>query len=140
MWDPTFVLIVSTTVLFKAPLGPHEFLERAAGCPPPALTESEKGEVLLRGVGILRYSSPTASVQWQPDDVAIHTNKWFLGAGFLGAPPILLLNIATSRHELPAYTDSIRTVLLYIYIYIYILYIGNYTILHYIYIYIYIYT
>ena len=31
------------------------------------------------------------SVQWQPDGLTIHTNKWFLGAGFLGAPPISLI-------------------------------------------------
>ena len=30
------------------------------------------------------------SAQWQPDGLTIHTNKWFLGAGFLGAPPISL--------------------------------------------------
>ena len=53
------------------------------------LLNSEKGEVLLRGVGTLRYDfQPNASVQWQPGDLTIHTNKWFLGAGFLGAPPI----------------------------------------------------
>ena len=31
-----------------------------------------------------------ASVQWQPDGLTIRTEKWFLGAGFLGAPPIFL--------------------------------------------------
>ena len=30
------------------------------------------------------------SVQWQPDGLTIHTNKWLLGAGFLQAPPISL--------------------------------------------------
>ena len=50
--------------------------------------ESEKGEVLLRGVGTLRYSfPPNASAQWQPGDLATYTKRWFLGAGFLGAPP-----------------------------------------------------
>ena len=50
---------------------------------------SEKGEVLLRGVGTLRYVFlPNASVQWQPDGLTIHTKKWLLGAGFIGAPPI----------------------------------------------------
>ena len=54
--------------------------------------KSEKGKVLPRGLGgTLRYSfPPNASVQWQPGDLAIHTEKWFLGAGFLGAPPISL--------------------------------------------------
>ena len=66
--------------------------ERVGRAPPPA----EKGEVLLRGVGTLRYvlsSGKTLlvrcpSVQWQPDGLTIRTEKWFLGAGFLGAPPI----------------------------------------------------
>ena len=31
-----------------------------------------------------------STVQWQPDSLTIHTNKWFLGAGFLGASPISL--------------------------------------------------
>ena len=52
---------------------------------------SEKGEVLLRGFGTLRcVVLPNASVQWQPGDLTIHTDKRFLGAGFLGAPPISL--------------------------------------------------
>ena len=52
---------------------------------------SEKGEVLLRGVGTLPYfSPPDASVPWQPDGLTIHTKKWFPGTGFLGAPPISL--------------------------------------------------
>ena len=52
---------------------------------------SEKGEGLLRGVGTLRYLFPPhASVQWQPDGLTIHTKEWFLGARFLGAPPISL--------------------------------------------------
>ena len=58
----------------------------------------EKGEVLLRGVGALRYSfPPNASVQWQPGDLTIHTKKWFLGAGFLGAPPISLMRRPAGR-------------------------------------------
>ena len=52
---------------------------------------SEKGEVLLGGVGTVRYSfPPNASVQWQPGGLTIHTKKCFLGAGFLGAPPTSL--------------------------------------------------
>ena len=39
------------------------------------------------------------SVQWQPDGLTIHTNKWFLGAGFLGAPPIsLMFSFETACH------------------------------------------
>ena len=29
-------------------------------------------------------------MQWQPDGLTIHAKKWFLGAGFLGAPAISL--------------------------------------------------
>ena len=37
---------------------------------------SEKGEVLLRGVGTLRhFSPPDASVQWQPDGLTIHAKQ-----------------------------------------------------------------
>ena len=58
----------------------------------PQLLQSEKLEVLLGGVGTLRYlSPPNASAQWQPGDLTIHTNKWSLGAGFLGSPPIYLI-------------------------------------------------
>ena len=32
----------------------------------------------------------SVSWRWQPDGSTIHTKKWFLGAGFLGAPPISL--------------------------------------------------
>ena len=40
------------------------------------LLTSENGEVLLRGVGTLRYVfPPDASVQWQPDGLTIHTKK-----------------------------------------------------------------
>ena len=53
---------------------------------------SEKGKLLLRGVGTLRYlCSPNAPVRWQPDSLTIHAKKWFPGAGFLGAPPISLI-------------------------------------------------
>ena len=59
--------------------------------------KSEKGEVLLSGVGTLRcLFSPDASLQWQPGGLTIHTNKWFLGAGFLGAFPISLRKMALS--------------------------------------------
>ena len=53
---------------------------------------SEKGEVLLRGVGTQQlFVPPNASVQGQPDGLTIYTKEeWFLGAGFLGAPPISL--------------------------------------------------
>ena len=30
------------------------------------------------------------AVQWQPDGLTLRTQKWFAGAGFLGAPPISL--------------------------------------------------
>ena len=45
----------------------------------PKLSRSDKGEVLLGGVGALRYvCPPSASVQRQPDGLTIHTNKLFL--------------------------------------------------------------
>ena len=50
-----------------------------------------KMEVLPRAVGTRRdFFPPSASLRWQPDGLTIHTNKWFLGAGFLGAPPVSL--------------------------------------------------
>ena len=50
----------------------------------------ERGSAPKR-VGTLRFvCPPSASVQWQPDGLTIHTKKWLLGAGFLGAPPISL--------------------------------------------------
>ena len=65
--------------------------QRCTSLCPPGGSHSEKGEVLLRGVGTLQYfSPPDASVQWQPDDLAIPTNMWLLGAGSLGAPPVSL--------------------------------------------------
>ena len=36
------------------------------------------------------FVPPNVAVQWQPDGVTIYTKKWFLGAGFLGAPTICL--------------------------------------------------
>ena len=60
---------------------------------------SERGEVLLRGIGTLRHFFPQdASVQWQPDGVTIHPRKWFLGAGFLGAPPVSLKGLPGRTH------------------------------------------
>ena len=41
---------------------------------------------------------PNASVQWQPDGLAVRTNKLLLGAGFLGAPPISLTLSFSSLH------------------------------------------
>ena len=63
-----------------------------------ACLESEKGEVLLRGVGTLRcFTPPNASLQWQPDGLTIYTNKWVLGARFLGARPISLVEARSHR-------------------------------------------
>ena len=42
---------------------------------------------IIRGSALYDMAFPLdASVQWQPDDLTIHTDKWFLGAGFVGAP------------------------------------------------------
>ena len=68
---------------------------------------SEKGEVLLRGVGTLQYlCPPNASAQWQPDGLTIHAKEWFPGAGFLGAPSISL--IASTRQASCAARSSRR--------------------------------
>ena len=75
--------------------------------PRRGLGESEKGEVLLRGVGTLRYRfPPNASVQWQPDGLTIRTKKSFLGAGFLGAPPISLREVPKVAFGTRAQTRS----------------------------------
>ena len=39
---------------------------------------------------IIHAFSPNASVQWQPDVLTSRIEKWLLGAGFLGAPPVSL--------------------------------------------------
>ena len=74
-------------------------------------TLSEKGEVLLRGLGTLRLFLKSSgktlpvkcpSVQWQPHGLTIHTEKWFPGAGFLGAPPISL-NQTLQRDREPVF-------------------------------------
>ena len=50
------------------------------------------------------FSPPNASAQWQPDGLTIHANKWFLGAGFLGAPPIsLIIRLLTQNKSLSIY-------------------------------------
>ena len=46
------------------------------------------------GVGTLRHLfAPAASAQWQPDGLTIRTKRRFLGAGFLGAPPMIIIII-----------------------------------------------
>ena len=68
------------------------------------------------------------SVQWQPDDLTIRIKKWFLGVGFLGAPPISLIRPALAealafKPDLVLYdagVDVFSGDRLYIYIYIYI--------------------
>ena len=60
---------------------------------PLVSTPFVRNQVLLRGVGTPRFafSPPSASAQRQPDGLTIRAEKWFLGAGFLGAPPISLI-------------------------------------------------
>ena len=50
-----------------------------------------RGSAPKRGRHSTISFSPNASVQWQSDGSTIHTDKWFLRAGFLGAPPIYLI-------------------------------------------------
>ena len=55
----------------------------ARGC-----QSQRKGECSLEGPALYDiFRPPDASVQWQPDGF---DNPQFLGAGFLGAPPIFL--------------------------------------------------
>ena len=50
----------------------------------------ERGSAPKRGRHSTIFFPPNASVQLQPDGLTTHTEKWLLGAGFLGAPPISL--------------------------------------------------
>ena len=78
-----------------APDMQRSLLRKGVACSDLTRRHSEKGEVLPRGVGTLRdLFAPSASAQWQPDGLTIHTKKRFLGAGFLGAPPISLIRPA----------------------------------------------
>ena len=55
-----------------------------------------------RGRHSTRFVPRNAFVQWQPDGLTIHTKKWLLGAGFLGAPPMSLkwCLVPSVRHAL----------------------------------------
>ena len=55
------------------------------------------------------------SVQWQPDGFTIRTQKWLLGAGFLGAPRIFFSR--PGRPQILRYT-YISTAHLYLYTHI----------------------
>ena len=63
----------------------------------------ERGSAPKRGRHSAIFFPPHASLQWQPDGLTIHTKKWFPGAGFLGAPPIYLIqdeqNLRIARPE-----------------------------------------
>ena len=59
-------------------------------CAPSLLSIRERGSAPKRGRHSTIFFPPNASVQWQPDDLTNRTRKWFLGARFLGAPPISL--------------------------------------------------
>ena len=66
--------------------------------------------MLLRGVGalqdLLTLSENSACQVWQPDGLTIHAKKWFLGAGFLGAPPISLKSCEASTAKLDSESGS----------------------------------
>ena len=49
--------------------------------------------------------STAPSVQWQPDVLTIRTRRCFLGAGFLGAPPIPLIILRDL--EFPSWTSQL---------------------------------
>ena len=43
----------------------------------------ERGSAPKRARHSTIFAPASASVQWQPDGLTIHTKQWFLGAGFL---------------------------------------------------------
>ena len=50
-------------------------------------------------------------MQWQPDGLTIHTNKCFLGGGFLGAPPISLTGAGHEGHLPSAHLHALAAAL-----------------------------
>ena len=69
------------------------------GAAPRLRPRPEKGEVLLRGVGAPRYRlilseklhlSSAQLCSGSPEGLTVRAKRWFLGARFLGAPPISL--------------------------------------------------
>ena len=68
-----------------------------ARAPAQTLIFRERAGTPKRGRHSTVFVPPNASVQWQPDGLTIDTNKWFLGAGFPGAPPIFLISAARGR-------------------------------------------
>ena len=63
----------------------------------------ERGSPPKRGRHSTIFCPPSASVLWQPDMWTVHINRGFLGAGFLGAPPISLLVAAVSAYRVSSY-------------------------------------
>ena len=62
---------------------------RSTACAGPRVRE--RGSAPKRGRHSTIFFPPNASVQWQLGGLTIHIKKWFLGAGFPGAPPISLI-------------------------------------------------
>ena len=79
--------VMTWTLVIEACAQSHPRLRSGQG----SLTQViERGSAPKRGRHYTICVPPSASVQWQPDGLTIHTKKWFLGAGFLRAPPISL--------------------------------------------------
>ena len=64
-------------------------------------------------------------MQWQPDGFFIHTDRWFLGAGFLGAPPISLTYPSCGQHTLITSINLIHIITMIITIIIVIIIISS---------------
>ena len=80
------------TSALKAPAAPQTFGERGS-----APKGGRHFTIIFRSsVKTLLVRCP--SVQRQPDGLTIRTNKWFLGARFLGAPPISLNQSNGAEH------------------------------------------
>ena len=121
----------------------------AVSCPQPATDfQSRLGErgrapkggrhstifVIQSSVKSLLVKCPSG--QWQPDGLTIRANKWFLGARFLGAPPIsrslyvLFMHIPRKPESFTflgkptfyAHSPIAYIISIYIYIYVYISY------------------
>ena len=95
MWVLTTVRKIQTTYqrdqFRRLPFGlmwpPRRHLRRR---PPAPARPQRKGKCSYEGSALRCLFHPNAPVQWQADGLTIHTKKWFLGAGFLGAHPISL--------------------------------------------------
>ena len=95
--SPEFLLELGGDAALSLPpgqrrIGPLRLSEKRGSC---SSGGSALCDICCSSVKALLVKCP--SVQRQPDGLTIHTNKWFLGAGFLGAPPIALIPVNTNN-------------------------------------------